>query len=169
MSMRVRCGWGRRRAFLRWTTAPSRCVSLQRTKMGFRPMAFWRWPSDQQGRLWVGTNGGGVLNYDGHTFHAIRLGKSVQMNTIEAILCDRQGRLWFGTTGWSHYVPAPRCTARYRDPVRLWRVGCWASSQDGVLSRGHGRDRDSFPRHPLRDQGGADALQSPAGRLWSGG
>ena len=62
--------------------------------------------SDQQGRLWVGTNGGGVLNYDGHTFHAIRLGKSVQMNTIEAILCDRQGRLWFGTrAGLIMYQP----------------------------------------------------------------
>ena len=53
--------------------------------------------ADRQGRLWVGTNGGGVLNYDGQTFHPIRLGKSVPMNTVEAILCDSQGRLWFGT------------------------------------------------------------------------
>ncbi len=61
---------------------------------------------DRQGRLWIGTNGGGVLNYDGQTFHPIRLGKSVPMNTIEAILCDSQGRLWFGTkVGLVAYQP----------------------------------------------------------------
>ncbi len=53
--------------------------------------------ADRQGRVWIGTNGGGVLNYDGQTFHSIRLGKSVPMNTVEAILCDSKGRLWFGT------------------------------------------------------------------------
>ena len=61
---------------------------------------------DRQGRLWIGTNGGGVLNYDGQTFHPIRLGKSVPMNTVEAILCDSQGRLWFGTkVGLVAYQP----------------------------------------------------------------
>ena len=62
--------------------------------------------ADGQGRLWIGTNGGGVLNYDGQTFHPIRLGKSVHINTVEAILCDRQGRLWFGTkAGLVAYQP----------------------------------------------------------------
>ena len=61
---------------------------------------------DRQGRLWIGTNGGGVLNYDGRTFHPIRLGKSAPMNTIESILCDSQGRLWFGTkAGLVAYQP----------------------------------------------------------------
>ena len=62
--------------------------------------------ADGQGRLWIGTNGGGVLSYDGRTFHAIRLGKSVPINTVEAILCDRQGRLWVGTNaGLIAYQP----------------------------------------------------------------
>ena len=62
--------------------------------------------ADGQGWLWVGTNGGGVLNYDGQTFHAIRLGKSVHINTVEAVLCDSQGRLWFGTkAGLVAYQP----------------------------------------------------------------
>ena len=61
---------------------------------------------DLQGRLWVGTNGGGVLSYDGQAFHPIRLGKSASMNTIESILCDSQGRLWFGTkVGLVAYQP----------------------------------------------------------------
>ena len=52
---------------------------------------------DQQGRLWIGTRGAGVICYDGETFHGIRLGPSMQENMVEAILCDRRGRLWFGT------------------------------------------------------------------------
>ena len=65
--------------------------------------------ADGQGRLWIGTNGGGVLNYDGQTFHPIRLGKSVLMNTVEAILCDRRGRLWFGTkAGLIRYQPSDK-------------------------------------------------------------
>ena len=46
---------------------------------------------DADGRSLFGTLGGGVLNYDGQTFHAIRLEKSASMNTIELILCDSQG------------------------------------------------------------------------------
>ena len=52
---------------------------------------------DQQGRLWIGTRGVGVITYDGETFHDIQLGPSFQENMVEAILCDRRGRLWFGT------------------------------------------------------------------------
>ena len=62
--------------------------------------------ADQQGRIWIGTSGGGVLNYDGQTFQCMRLGKSVHVNTVEAILCDSRGRLWFGTrAGLIAYQP----------------------------------------------------------------
>lgn len=53
--------------------------------------------TDPRGRIWIGTSGEGVLNYDGQTFHHLRLGRSMQVNTVQAILCDSQGRLWFGT------------------------------------------------------------------------
>ena len=85
--------------------------------------------SDQQGRLWIGTNGGGVLNYDGQTFHPIRLGKSVQMNTVEAILCDSEGRLWFGTrAGLIMYQPRDVPPGIVIQQVAEGRL--WASSQD---------------------------------------
>ena len=61
---------------------------------------------DQQGRLWIGTRGVGVIRYDGETFYGIRLGPSMQENMVEAILCDRWGRLWFGTpAGLFRYRP----------------------------------------------------------------
>ena len=54
--------------------------------------------TDRQGRLWIGTEGGGVLNYDGQAFHRLpNLGGCPQDDPVHAILCDRLGRLWFGT------------------------------------------------------------------------
>ena len=54
--------------------------------------------TDRQGRLWIGTRGGGALNYDGRAFHRLpNLGGRPQEDPVHAILCDRRGRLWFGT------------------------------------------------------------------------
>ena len=62
--------------------------------------------ADQQGDMWVGTSGGGVLRYDGETFQSIRLGSSALGNIVEAVLCDRAGRMWFGTrAGLVAYQP----------------------------------------------------------------
>ena len=55
--------------------------------------------TDRQGRLWIGTNGGGALHFNGEAFHPAYIGRSLPENQVHAILCDRQGRLWFGTRG----------------------------------------------------------------------
>ena len=61
----------------------------------------------QQGCLWIGTSGGGVMKYDGRVFQSIRLGKSTLENIVEAILRDSRGRLWFGTrAGLIAYQPS---------------------------------------------------------------
>ena len=62
---------------------------------------------DGSHRLWVGLGGGGgVLKYDGRTFHNIRLGSSVEEDSVNTILCDSRGRLWFGTLeGLKMYGP----------------------------------------------------------------
>ena len=68
--------------------------------------------ADSQENIWMGTSGGGVLRYDGHTFQSIRLGPSALENKVEAVLCDRRGRLWFGTrAGLVAYQPGrtPPC------------------------------------------------------------
>ena len=55
--------------------------------------------TDRKGRLWIGTNGAGALNYNGEAFQRIHLGESSPQSQVNAILCDSQGRLWFGTGG----------------------------------------------------------------------
>lgn len=64
--------------------------------------------TDRQGRLWIGTNGGGALSYDGEAFRRIRLGESPPEDWVRTVLCDRQGRMWFGTGGGlKAYRPSP--------------------------------------------------------------
>lgn len=53
---------------------------------------------DRKGRVWVGTDGGGVNVFDGDRRVAIyrNLGGSQRGNHIQAALCDSNGNLWFG-------------------------------------------------------------------------
>ena len=80
--------------------------------------------SDPQGDLWIGTSGGGVLKYDGRTFHTIRLGQGALENIVEAIVRDSRGRLWFGTRrGLIAYRPGetpPRILIRQVVAGRTW-------------------------------------------------
>ena len=63
--------------------------------------------ADQQGHVWIGTSGGGVVRYDGESFQSIRLGTSALGNVVEAIVCDHTGQLWFGTrAGLVAYQPS---------------------------------------------------------------
>ena len=62
--------------------------------------------ADSSESLWVGLASGGLLKYDGRTFHDIRLGPSVQENTVKTMLCDRRHQMWFGTfAGLRMYRP----------------------------------------------------------------
>ena len=62
--------------------------------------------TDRQGRLWMGTSGGGALNRHVEAFHCIHLGESPPEREVHAILSDSQGRLWFGTAwGLTMYRP----------------------------------------------------------------
>ena len=61
---------------------------------------------DKEDGLWIGTNGGGAVHYDGHVFHIIRLGDSAHENKVESILCADDGQVWLGTrSGLVAYCP----------------------------------------------------------------
>ena len=64
--------------------------------------------ADSKGSVWIGLEGKGVLNYNGRTFHSIRLSPLRPENIVNAILCDHRGWLWFGTEGGLiRYRPGP--------------------------------------------------------------
>ena len=54
---------------------------------------------DWEGFLWFGTDGSGVIRYDGNEFKTFTTRDGLGFNWVTSILQDRQGDLWLGTFG----------------------------------------------------------------------
>ncbi len=52
---------------------------------------------DQQGNLWLGTDGFGILKYDGANFTRYTTNDGLCNNTIHELKVDSKGNLWIGT------------------------------------------------------------------------
>lgn len=52
---------------------------------------------DRDGYLWFGTDGGGVIRYDGNTFITYTTSHGLGKNSVRAIAQDNKGDLWFGS------------------------------------------------------------------------
>jgi len=56
------------------------------------------------GYLWVGTNGGGAAQFDGHAFKSYTIEDGLSDNTINRILIDHYDNVWFATpTGLTRF------------------------------------------------------------------
>ena len=62
---------------------------------------------DSKGHIWCGTNGSGVLRYDGQQFTHYTKKEGLIGNYIKAITEDDDGNLWFGS--FSHKSPGLSC------------------------------------------------------------
>ncbi|MBL4655772.1 MAG: hypothetical protein JKY33_08120 [Bacteroidia bacterium] len=54
---------------------------------------------DSKGNLWIGTNGGGLSVFNGHSFKNFTEKEGLGSNIINTIIEDRKGRMWFATWG----------------------------------------------------------------------
>jgi len=54
---------------------------------------------DQKGSLWFGTEGQGLLNYEGGQFHAITRAEGLPSNEVSSLALDPAGTLWIGSDG----------------------------------------------------------------------
>lgn len=54
---------------------------------------------DKAGKMWWGTDGGGVCCYDGKTFTTFNTSNGLPNNHIWCIMEDNAGNFWFGTDG----------------------------------------------------------------------
>jgi DNA-binding NtrC family response regulator/ligand-binding sensor domain-containing protein len=52
---------------------------------------------DSRGHLWIGTDGYGLIRYDGAYFTTFMPYEGLKNGRISAVIEDRQGRLWIGT------------------------------------------------------------------------
>jgi ligand-binding sensor domain-containing protein len=52
---------------------------------------------DQRGHLWFGTNGDGVIRYDGESLASFSINEGFGGVAVRGIVQDKQGYIWFGT------------------------------------------------------------------------
>ena len=52
---------------------------------------------DKKGTYWFGTNGNGIIRYDGKTLEKISIEGLRPLNVVREIVEDKAGQLWFGT------------------------------------------------------------------------
>jgi len=113
---------------------------------------------DANGRLWIGTNSGGLNRYDpgtgqfAHYVHNPADPNSLSENSVTAVLVDQQGMIWAGasSSGLNRLDPASGEITRYQhdpaDPTSLssnsisgmalgYDGALWFSTYDGGLNR----------------------------------
>ena len=54
---------------------------------------------DSHGFLWIGTEGGGLAQFDGKEFRVYTTNDGLADNTVRCMFQDSDGNLWFGTNG----------------------------------------------------------------------
>lgn len=53
---------------------------------------------DTKGIYWFGTNGNGIIRYDGDTLERVIIEKIPEWSAIRSIIEDKAGNIWFGTS-----------------------------------------------------------------------
>ena len=93
---------------------------------------------DQQGRLWIGTNGGGLQIYDGHSFQTLTLEKGLGSNFIYSILEDQEGKVLTseGKGLMSHHTGREIKAMVLPPSLEKGRVNAMTQLQDGTIWMG---------------------------------
>jgi ligand-binding sensor domain-containing protein/signal transduction histidine kinase len=136
---------------------------------------------DRDGRLWLGTQWGGVLRSDsaGHWQHPLNEGPLAQCR-VTCLLEDRQGAIWVGTIGdgLHRLVRRPVTTLRLPEPAREHLVntvcaardgGVWAGTDGAGLFRHHeGRFTHFGAAEGLASELVLSVLEDRQTNLWCG-
>jgi len=135
---------------------------------------------DNQGRIWLGTTGGGVSMYNGHTFTHFGKMEGLSGSWITCILEDHEGKLWFGTLGEGLIVYDGETFRHYTEKEGLSNntVEClledrqknlWIGSSGGGISKLSGQ---TFTHYTIREGLSSNWVQciseDSKGLLWIG-
>ena len=98
---------------------------------------------DQQGGLWIGTEGAGLYHYqDGQFEHFFDASSDNGSQRIRSVMEDRQGRIWLGTQSGLRWLQSGRfvpVSATVRIPRLVYALlesrdgTVWAGTQNGVV------------------------------------
>lgn len=87
---------------------------------------------DKAGNFWFGTNGDGVIRYDGNSLEYIGMKEGFAGVAVRGILEDGEGQLWFGTeNGLTKYARSkPGNFTNYRVEDGLVHNDIWSLAMD---------------------------------------
>jgi len=153
-------------------------IRTHTTDDGLPVDAFWCGARDRNGMLWFGTNGGGLVRYDGHSFTTFGLSNGLSDIVVLCITPDSKGNLWIGTSMGGLCKYDGRSFTKWSNADGLPNKGVLSITEDhdGMIwigTRGNGLSRfdgSTFTTYTERDGllGGNihDMVEDGRGRLW---
>jgi signal transduction histidine kinase/ligand-binding sensor domain-containing protein/DNA-binding response OmpR family regulator len=105
------------------------------TKDGLPDDSVWGVTPASGGALWVGTHGGGLVEYREGRFHAHVWPNVSEQPSITAMLSDRDGALWIGTdgAGVGRLVDGKLTSFQTRDGLSNQVIRCLFEDSEGSL------------------------------------
>ena len=140
--------------------------------------AFWCGAMDSTGTLWFGSNGGGLVRYDGQAFVHFSLAEGLSDNVIMSLLPGRNGDLWIGTSMGGLMRYDGRSFKSWSDADGLPNRGVislledrngllWIGTRRNGLSRWDGKAFTTFTaKDGLVGDWVHDILEAKDGTLW---
>lgn len=135
---------------------------------------------DRFGQIWLGTTGGGVSMYNGHSLTHFTGKEGLSSSWITCILEDQGGRLWFGTLGegvimydgeaFTHYTEKEGLSNNTLESILEDSKGnLWFGTAGGGASR---FDGEAFTHFTMKEGLSSNWIQSmyedSEGNLWFG-
>ncbi len=134
--------------------------------------------TDRNGRLWIGTGGGGLVRYEGGAFTRLSVDDGMVGDTVHGLMEDSSGALWIGTTsGLSRFADGRFTNYTVADglPHDYCRVVCeapngqlWVGTSQG-LSRLTGNRFETYTTEHGLPGSNIQAIRACSdGALWIG-
>jgi ligand-binding sensor domain-containing protein len=89
---------------------------------------------DKRGNYWFGTNGSGIIRYDGDTLERVRIEQSPNWLIIRKIVEDKEGNIWFGSSsGLIKYDGKTYTTFSVESGLQHEEIGGLAIDSKGLI------------------------------------
>ncbi len=139
---------------------------------------------DKKGNLWFGTNGDGIIRYDGQTLERVTIDRKQKNVAVREIVEDGAGNIWFGTSSGLVKFDGEKFTT-YSTEVGLQDEEIWGLTVDasgliwvgstGGISHFDGKKFTPFllpetkvenPQHMLSDKLVLKFMEDKNGMMW---